>query len=396
MRSILGQGVFVSSQLALFPDDDPEVIVGIGVCMVYALQGLLLGNLGGVSAAGGHTVKDGIALLQFNGIFLIADSPVAGLICLWQVVSLKLIRGICCGTHDQIGAMCGDGLAFVQSQSLLSVGQSVTSQADRLVIGVIELHKGVGNRGFILAAVAIDLIDDQLGRLLSLLGSLVDGEGVHHAHVSGAIGGDGELVVRDRHLGYVGHLLLILYGRVGELHICLNSVILAAGTGVGSDVQDAIRIGNCGRGLVLTVSIGVSFVLRNLQAVHHVGAAIDMVMTHQNHINSHFLHKGRNGIPQTDNTIFRSMTGHGVDRVVESYDFPVHSGVCCNARLYKFHMVCNRAVVGIDYQEQGIVVNKGVVAACSGCTIGGFIGYVKVLVIGVGFCVVIANDGCKG
>ena len=70
---------------------------------------------------------------------------------------------------------------------------------------------------------------------------LVQGKGVYHALVAGAIGGYGKGIGGNLHLGVVGNLLLVLHCGVGE---CLvgDVIELGAGAGVQSDILHTVRL----------------------------------------------------------------------------------------------------------------------------------------------------------
>ena len=82
-----------------------------------------------------------------------------------------------------------------------------------------------------------------------------------------------------------------MHSGIGELLI-LNGVELGAGGGVSRDIEDAVGVGHGLRDPVV-VAVGVLVGLGNgRKTVHHIGADVHVVVTHQDYVNVQLLKDG--------------------------------------------------------------------------------------------------------
>ena len=233
-----------------------------------------------------------IAADQGNTVRFVVDDLLPVLI---GGIQLQHAGGVCflIAPH-QIGAVGGNGAGEGQGHRVFSVGavgKLRTGEVNGLRGGIVELNKAVADGAFALVAAAVDLADDDAFYIRCCFRGAIDGEGIHHTHVAGAIGGDGERCVRHIHAGDVGDALLVLHSGIGELLI-LNGVELGAGGGVSRDIEDAVGVGHGLRDTVV-VAVGVLVGLGNgRKTVHHIGADVHVVVTHQDHVNVQLLKDG--------------------------------------------------------------------------------------------------------
>ena len=181
-------------------------------------------------------------------------------------------------------------------------------------------------------------------------------------------------------------MLLVLYRCIGELHV-LYLIIFAAGSGVRSNIQDIIRIGNAVHlSVVVLGRIG-----DRVQAVHHVRPHIHMVMPLKHHINVQLVEYRYQLLTALEDIILSCMVGHRVYRVVHGNDLPCRILVFRNGIFHKRLVLRRTHVVDIEHHKQGVAIAEPVVAAGVRLAVLALVRYVKMLVIGVAGGVVVAH-----
>ena len=194
-------------------------------------------------------------------------------------------------------------------------------------------------------------------------------------------------------------MLLVLYGREGEIGGD-DVVRFGAGAGIRGDVQDAVRVVHSGGGIV--PAVGVLILVRGadgVQPVHHIGAAVDMVVALKHYVDVQLLQDGHElGLEAggVRDVIVLRVAGHSEEGVMEHGDLPLNVliGGRGDRLLHKLPVLGDGHVVAVEHEEEHLVVDEVAVAACGGGAKGvGLVGNVEVLPVSVGAGVVVAHDG---
>ena len=279
----------------------------------------------------------------------------AGVICVLLGSLLPALDGVgvvrLLGQTGDLGAMdivtllihCGNRcliLFAAEGQGLVSVGLIVPGHGDSVLCGADVHHK-------------ILYIQFLAFRFL------VQGEGIHHALVAGAIGGYGEGVRSYGNLGVVGNFLLILHCGIGEGFVG-NVIELGAGAGVQGHILHAVRCVDISQRSTVRIllHIGSHAVL----AAHDVASGIYMVMALEHYVDAQLLKDGAQASTELHNVALGNMACHGIHRLMETYHIPVGIGVLLQSLLQKFFVLGNGQVGGVQHHKLHTTIGEAVVA----------------------------------
>ena len=219
---------------------------------------------------------------------------------------------------------------------------------------------------------------------------LFDLKGIQHGFVGNTVGGDLKGMVVHLDVGE-GDGLLQLEGDMGQLGIAQQIVILRAGGSAAGKVEDALGVGDAG-------CVALSGIRG--EAVDHVCAGVDVLVTRQNHVDVQLLHHGSKLLAAFANG-FVDVIIVGAEEVVVGHNhLPAHVGVEGDGLLHKFLMLIPVHVAGVDVQEQNAVVGVPIVSAgfafAVALPVDGGVGVVEIIFVEIGIVIMVTDGGGHG